>query len=987
MKSLRHGSGRKVRRALALALVASLIASSVNAGILVILGNGIAVTGADGIIYTGGNGITATGADGWLALTPNGITATGADGITATGADGYTYTGANGITATGADGLSMVQAAGITATGADGIAVTGADGTVYQADSILIRNPNGITATGADGITATGADGITATGADGFNILHADGIAVTGADGIAVTGADGIVVTGADGRVFSISPNGIAVTGADGIAVTGADGIAVTGADTINGLITPVLQQIGLQSLDPELALTLNQLTDDRNVNVAIVYHRLPTNADIADLQRLGVLGGTRYRALPVISLTTTKRQLIAISQLPNVRSIYGNRTLPSLADAGGSLTGASRARTDADLTAENSGLPVKGRGVTVAVLDTGLDGLHPDLLGRVVNNVKLVGTLGVGVGFNPPISLEYMPNTDLLYGHGTFVGGIVAGSGQMSGGKYNGVAPEAKLLGLSAGDLNMFFVLEGIDYLLVNGANYGVKVVNCSFSANSLYDPNDPVNVGTKLLTERGISVVFSAGNTGPGLSTMNPYAQAPWVVSVGATDSKGRLASYSSRGSFGNSGPNLVAPGTTVVSLRSMTAPSVTGVLGVESGADLQNLTLGELPFYTTASGTSFSAPQVAGTIALMLEANPSLTPAQIRDILQRTATPMPPYFRHEVGAGMLNAHAAVLEAAFPQRRMGAFRATLNRNQANFVNDPPKQFSGAVQSTYTTNLSVPQNALLASVQIAWGPIGSTNDLALRLTAPNGVSRTEVNTLNLLGLTGQRERDVVNLPASGNWTVRVRNTGVLGGLFASSQPFYGAMEVTRVQYPQMNDLGSLTTTARDEIYQTLRSFILSPFGQNFRPQFTISRYDLASALLLGGRVPQYLPAQSRFADVRDMVTMLAVESAQSSPTGALFTDVAFGGKFRPDDRADKLMAAVALVRAAGLRAQADALVGTSLSVSDANLIPSNLRGYVSVALSQGLLTKDGSAFNPSRALTRAELAHAMTVLAKLATQ
>ena len=52
-------------------------------------------------------------------------------------------------------------------------------------------------------------------------------------------------------------------------------------------------------------------------------------------------------------------------------------------------------------------------------------------------------------------------------------------------------------------------------------------------------------------------------------------------------------------------------------------------------------------------------------------MLEANPLLTPAQVRDILQRTATPMPPYFRHEVGAGMLNAHAAVLEAAFPQRR----------------------------------------------------------------------------------------------------------------------------------------------------------------------------------------------------------------------------------------------------------------------------------------------------------------------------
>jgi serine protease AprX len=556
-----------------------------------------------------------------------------------------------------------------------------------------------------------------------------------------------------------------------------------------------------------------------------------------------------------------------------------------------------------------------------------------------------------------------------------------------MSGGKYNGVAPGANLLGLSAGDLNLFFVLEGLDYLLARGAEYGVRVVNCSFSANTVYDPNDPVNVGTKMLTDQGISVVFSAGNAGPGANSMNPYAKAPWVISVGATDSKGRLASYSSRGSFGNSGPLLVAPGTTVISLRTATAPSVTGVLGIESGNDLAKLLPTELPFYTTASGTSFSAPQVAGTIALMLEANPSLTPAQIRDILQRTATPMPPHFKHEVGAGMLNAQAAVMEAAFPQRRVGMFRASLNQGQAKFINDAPQQFSGTVQSSASISLPVPQNAVLASVQIAWGPMLSTNDLALRLTAPNGVSRAEANTLNLLGLLGQRERDLVTLPAPGNWTARVRNAGLLGGLLATPQPFYGALEVTRVEYPQMNDIGSLSSTLRDEIYQSLRSFVMSPLGRNFRPQFTISRYDLASALMMGGRVPQYLAAQSLFADVNDAMTRLAVESAQASPTGALFTDAPFGGQFRPDDRASKLVAAVALVRAAGLRAQADALAGTSLSVTDANLIPSNLRGYVSVALSQGLLTKDGTAFNPNRALTRAELAHAMAVLMKLATQ
>jgi serine protease AprX len=980
-------SGKNVRRFPIPILIIALFSISVHAGLQILYGNGIVVTGADGILYTGTNGITVTGADGWLAYNPSGITAPVSNGITVTGADGLTYTGANGITVTGADGTSIYQADGITVTGADGIVVTGADGTTHQADSILFRTPNGITVTGADGIVVTGADGVTQPTPSSLNIIRSDGITVTGADGITVTGADGITVTGADGRIFSILPNGITVTGADGITVTGADGIVVTGADSINGLLTPVLQTVGLQSLDPELAITLNQLTDDSNVNAAVVYHRLPNSTDIANLQRLGILGGTRYRALPVIAMTATKRQLIAVSQLPAVRSIYGNRTLPSLADPGGNLTGGGRARADAELKAKNWGLPVTGSGVTVAVLDTGVNGLHPDLAGRMVNNVLLASTLGVGIGFNYPISIEHLPTTDLVDGHGTFVAGIIAGNGQMSHGKYNGVAPGAKVLGLGAGALNLFFVLEGFDYLLTNGANYGVKVVNCSFSANTLYDPNDPVNVATKLLTDQGINVVFSAGNTGPGLSSMNPFALAPWVISVGATDSAGRLASFSSRGSFGKSGPSLVAPGVSVVSTRSLGLLGVMGVLGLESGSDLQYLTLAELPFYTRSSGTSFSAPQVAGAIALMLDTNPSLTPAQVQDILQRTATPLPPYYAHEVGAGMLNVHAAVLEAAFPNRRMGAIRATQNHNQSRFINELPKLFSGTVQSTQNVSLPVPQNALLASVQIGWGSLLTTNDLALRLTAPNGVSRAEVDTLNLLGLTGRRERDVVSLPASGTWTARVRNKGLLLGLLPTPQSYYGAMEVTRVEYPQMNDLSTLSSTAQDEVYQALRSYLMWPYGKNFRPQFAVSRYDLASALLMGGRVPQYLPAQPRFTDVRDGMTLLAVESAQSSPTGSLFTDAAFGGKFLPDDPASKLMAAVALVRAAGLRSQADALAGTSLPVTDASLIPSNLRGYVSVALSQGLLTKDGTTFNPNRALTRGELAHAMAVLMRLATQ
>lgn len=955
--------------------------------------DGITATGADGSTYsispngvtiTGADGIAATGADGISFTGASGIAATGADGIAATGADSQTLAHADGIAATGADGLGISRADGIAATGADGMTVTGGNGTQYRAVSVFIQRPTGITATGADGITATGADGITATGADSAQLVHANGIVATGADGIAATGADGIVATGADGLAFSISPNGVTITGANGIVATGADGVSITGASSITATGVQAVRSVGLQSLDPELAIALDRLTDDSNVAAAIVYYHVPSENDLADLLRLGIAGGTRYRALPVVLVTATKQQLIAVSRLPSVRSIYGNRTLQTSGVVGASQTRADRVRVDADLTKRNLGLPVSGRGVTVAVLDTGLDGTHADLSGRVIQNVKLASTQSASAGFTYPVSVENVPNTDQLYGHGTFVAGVIAGSGARSGGKFTGVAPGARLLGLSAGDLNLFFVLEGFDYLLTNGPALGVRVVNCSFSAETVYDANDPVNIATKLLTEHGINIVFSAGNSGPGPHTLNPYAMAPWVISVGATDDGGRLASFSSRGDFGSplSHPTIVAPGVSVISLRSATSPSVEGALGVESGADAQRLTAAELPYYTTSSGTSFSAPQVAGAIALMLEANPFLTPSQVRDILQRSATPLPPYYAFEAGAGMLNTYAAVLEAAFPQRRMGTFRATLDRGQVRFINDPLQIFTGTVQpgGTSLNSVSIPQNALQASVQIAWGPMWSPNDLGLLLNNPDGVRAAESNAINLPGLTGKRESVSISMPAAGTWTAQVTNTF---GFAGTTQAYTGVLAMTRAEYAPLLDIDTVSADVRQDIYENLNSFVMSPIGRKFRPQFSVSRFDLAAALMLGGRVSQFLPGQLNYPDVRGRSSMLIVESVQASPGGPLFPDASPGSRFRPDDRASRLSAAIALVRAAGLRSQAEAQAGIALPYADTYSIPPEWRGYVAVAVARGLLSADGGAFRPSDPLTRAELAHAMAVFAR----
>lgn len=981
---------RKIKKFIAAALVLLLSSTPLLAGINISNSNGIVMTGADGIVMTGADGIVMTGADGILNRSANGIVMTGADGIVMTGADGMSYP--NSVSMTSADGIVMTGADGIVMTGADGIVMTGADGTTYNTPSATITGANGIVMTGADGIVMTGADGLQQTAANGIVMTGADGIVMTGADGIVMTGADGIVMTGADGAISSVAPAGFRFTGVTGIVMTGADGISVTGAtdlamtDGYGMLMTAGnAAPVGLKSVDPELAVKLNDMADDSSINAVIVYHRLPSDADLADLQRIGIVGGTRYHVLPLLTITATRAQVIAISQLPSVRSIYGNRTLnlttePEVRAA----TGVDGVTRDAEVTSRNLGLPVSGRGVTVAVLDTGIDGMHGDLAGRVTQNVKLASTQSANVGFNYPLDTESLPDTDQAYGHGTFVAGVIGGNGTQSGGKYRGVAPGARLVGLSAGDLSLLYVLEGFDYLLTRGSEFGVRVVNCSFSANTVFDVNDPVNVATRMLTDRGINVVFSAGNTGPGVHTLNPYAVAPWVVSVGATDTPGHLATFSSRGDFASAmfHPTLVAPGLNVVSIRGSGIANVTGAEGVAAGADAQRLSSSELPYYTTASGTSFSAPQVAGAIALMLEANPGLNPAQVKDVLQRTATPLPPYYRHEVGAGMLNVHAAVLAAAFPERRLGSWRGTLDRGQVKFVNDAPTTFSGTVSpgSTADSTLAIPSGALLASVQISWGPLLSTNDLGLNVYDPGNSLNSQSNSLNLPGLTGKREGVAVNMPASGSWRANVRNTL---GVATGSQSYVGVLQISRAQYPQMADLGGLSTSLRNDIYQNLRTYTMWPTGNWFRPGASVTRADLATALVLGGRTPQYLPGHATYSDVRDPATMIFVESAQAAPGGPLFLNTAPGSRFRPYEGVDRLTAAVALVRAAGLRAQAEGQGNAPLTVLDALSVPAELRGYVSVALSRGLLS-GGSYFYPQRPMTRGELAHSMAVLQNL---
>jgi hypothetical protein len=196
-----------------------------------------------------------------------------------------------------------------------------------------------------------------------------------------------------------------------------------------------------------------------------------------------------------------------------------------------------------------------------------------------------------------------------------------------------------------------------------------------------------------------------------------------------------------------------------------------------------------------------------------------------------------------------------------------------------------------------------------------------------------------------------------------------------------AAQNYSGVARVTSAQYPSLMDLAGLDTASVTEIKQSFRFLSLAPLGQNFRPAFAVTRANFAAALVKGARVPQYLPAQSSYADIRDRATMLFVESAQASPNGALFPAISAGGAFQPDATVDRLTATVALVRAAGLRQQAESGSYT-LCYLDTGSIPAALRGYVAVAVQNGLIKSSNTYFNPQGSFTRMDLAHALAQIA-----
>lgn len=370
-----------------------------------------------------------------------------------------------------------------------------------------------------------------------------------------------------------------------------------------------------------------------------ILYAKLPYETLKSQLEKIG--GSIKYE-LPIINGWSVN--------LPcnKLNKIAANKGIHFIAEDSTVKVQLNIATQEiASREANNTGYT--GKGITIAILDTGIYP-HPDFT-KPKNRI---------LAFYDIINGKKQPYDD--NGHGTHVAGDAAGNGNLSGGKYKGVAPDANIVSVKVLDANgsglSSDILTGMQWIIDNKEKYNIKIVSLSIGETpSLPQFLDPLVRGVDNLWKHGLVVTVAAGNSGPAYNTVTSPGTSRNVITVGAVDDKrteeisdDTIASFSGRGSRYLYKPDVVAPGVKIVSTASG---------NISIGAD-DNIMINKS--YRTATGTSMATPIVAGAAALLLEKNPNLTNAQIKNILKSTTVKISNAGLWTQGNGMINVEEAL-------------------------------------------------------------------------------------------------------------------------------------------------------------------------------------------------------------------------------------------------------------------------------------------------------------------------------------
>ena len=315
------------------------------------------------------------------------------------------------------------------------------------------------------------------------------------------------------------------------------------------------------------------------------------TSGQVAALKSLGITKGITMRTLPIAGALATPAEIRALAKRSDVASIFWNAPLRYMDEEANALSSVTRMfQNPADY---GRAIPFSGAGVTVEINDSGIDAhpRRPEVRhARGAEHRRALTNLRRLRHDAADHLCRRRAEHRLSSGHGTHCAGIVGGTGAQVQRPVSRRRPGAHAgrLRLGRGDL-ILDAVGGLDYAATNQFSYGapIRVVSNSWGSSGTFDPLDPVSIATYELYKRGIVTVFAAGNDGPGEDTHNPYAQAPWSISVGASEKDAVLTVFSSRGKRGESGtftmpdgkswtyinePTIVAPGVDIVSTRDL-------------------------------------------------------------------------------------------------------------------------------------------------------------------------------------------------------------------------------------------------------------------------------------------------------------------------------------------------------------------------------------------------------------------------------